>query len=560
MRITFVALGWEQLGISLLSAIAKREGHEVSLAFSPSLFNDRSFMNIPVMARLFDDRKDVIDAIKKQRPDVLAFSPLTATYQWMLGVAGEAKELLPHVKVIFGGVHTSAVPDRVLGRPYVDYICVGEGDMAFPMILKAIERGDKNCLIPNTRYKSDDGRVIAGHQTGFIQDLDALPVFDKTLWEEYIPVGDSYITMTARGCPYSCTYCFNSFFARLPQASKGKYVRRRSVGHMMYELRQAKRRYKLNMIGFWDDVFTLDKKWLKEFLDCYKEEIGVPFECFTHVRYVDEDIGRWLSGAGCYSVEIGVQSLDDEYKRKQLKRHERLCDIERTIRIMKKYKILAKCDHMLALPGEDIKAQETARRFYAAIPPSAIQTYWTNYFPGTELVKQGLAQGLLTPEDVERINDGLDCNVFLDTNRNVDRGKIKMYYIYQIILKLIPHVPHVVRLKLHPRLFVWFPGRACAWLTFLVITFIGFIKFPHFYLYLSRYYSYHIRRFLLSRLGVRVRPATRITDDQPFVLDVLHEFVQKEPCLETGSNGFVFPAKAGIHDEDSDIPDLSVRG
>jgi len=41
MRITFIALGWEQMGVSLLLALAKREGHQVSLAFSTSLFNDR---------------------------------------------------------------------------------------------------------------------------------------------------------------------------------------------------------------------------------------------------------------------------------------------------------------------------------------------------------------------------------------------------------------------------------------------------------------------------------------------------------------------------------------
>ena len=57
MRVTFVAIGWEQLGISLLSAIAKEKGHEVNLAFSSALFNDRAHFNIPALAALFDDRK-----------------------------------------------------------------------------------------------------------------------------------------------------------------------------------------------------------------------------------------------------------------------------------------------------------------------------------------------------------------------------------------------------------------------------------------------------------------------------------------------------------------------
>ena len=93
-------------------------------------------------------------------------------------------------------------------------------------------------------------------------------------------------------------------------------MRRRSAGHMMRELRLAKRRYKLNVIEFFDDVFTLDKKWLKVFLDQYKTEIRVPFQCFTHVKFVDEDVALWLSEAGCFSAQIGIQSMDDEYKRR----------------------------------------------------------------------------------------------------------------------------------------------------------------------------------------------------------------------------------------------------
>ena len=159
MRITFVALGWEQLGVSLLAAIAKQQGHDVNLAFSVSLFNDRFNFSIPSLASYFDDRGEVLKTIERQKPDVLAFSVLTGTYQWMLGIAHDAKRILPDVKVIFGGVHVSAVPDRVLARPEVDFVCIGEGDIAFPLILKAIQEGGPHGEhIPNTYYKFLDGK------------------------------------------------------------------------------------------------------------------------------------------------------------------------------------------------------------------------------------------------------------------------------------------------------------------------------------------------------------------------------------------------------------------
>jgi hypothetical protein len=38
MKITFVAIGCEQLAISLLAGICKRNGHEVQVAYSAGLF------------------------------------------------------------------------------------------------------------------------------------------------------------------------------------------------------------------------------------------------------------------------------------------------------------------------------------------------------------------------------------------------------------------------------------------------------------------------------------------------------------------------------------------
>ena len=328
MRITFVALGWEQLSISMLTALAKRDGHDVNLAFSAGLFHDRYNLHIPFLAKAFDDREHVLKTIAKHKPDVLAFSAMTGTYQWMLGIAADAKRLCPGVKVLFGGVHASAVPDRVLREDPVDFVCVGEGDLAFRFILHAIARKDFSTPIPNTRYKSPDGTVIQGPQIGFIQDLDSLPGFDKSLWEEYIRLGDIYFTMASRGCPFRCTYCFNNFYSQLSGPHKTKYVRQRSAEHMLQELRHARRRYKLRLVEFEDDIFTFNKKWLKNFLDQYRKEIRIPFQCLSHPSFMDNDVIRWLSEAGCRFVQMGIQSTDEDFKNRMIKRYEKTQQIE----------------------------------------------------------------------------------------------------------------------------------------------------------------------------------------------------------------------------------------
>ncbi len=513
MRVTFVALGWEQLGVSLLSAIAKQHGHQVDLAFSAALFNDRYNLSIPALASYFDDRKDVLSAIKRQNPDVLAFSALTGTYQWMLDIAREVKRTRPDVKVIFGGVHASAVPERVLAQPQVDYVCVGEADVAFPLILKAIEQGAPAAPIVNTRYKLSNGEVVRGPQTGFVQDLDSLPIFDKSLWEDHICVDDWYLTMASRGCPYRCTFCFNNFFARLPEQKAGKYVRQRSVGHMMRELRLAKRRYKLRFLEFEDDVFTVDKKWLKEFLFCYKREIGVPFQCLTHPKYMDDEIARWLAQAGCRYVQMGIQSMDEEYKYATIKRYEKNEDVERAMEAMRKYNIRVKVDHMFGLPGEPLEAQEAAHKLYVKYPPYRIQTFWTNFLPGTHMVAQAKTMGLITDEEIERLNDGTDFDFYRRSTKAGDPQKVKFYKAYEVFFKLFPVLPQFVRQRMHPKIFLRWPAWLCSLTSFMADALIGLVSRNPDHITYAKHYLYHVRRSVLGRMGWKIPAPTRLRKD-----------------------------------------------
>lgn len=515
MKITFVAIGCEQIAVSQLSAIAKHHGHQTALAFSASLFNDRYNLSFPALAPYFDDRQEVINAIKTQQPDVLTFSVLTGTYQWMLGIAAEAKSIFPNIKTIFGGVHVSAVPERVLANPCVDYVVVGEGDVCFPLILKAIEDGGPTAAIPNTRFKSKDGHVVCGPQTGFIQDLDSLPIYDKPLWEEHIRIGDLYLTMASRGCPYRCTFCFNNFFANLPEGKKGKYVRQRSIEHMLTELRWAKKRYKIRCIDFEDDVFTVNKKWIKEFLGLYKKEIALPFQCLTHPKYIDAEVATWLYEAGCRYVQLGVQTMDDDFKYTSIKRYEKSDHVQQALDVMNQAKLRVKCDHMFGLPGEPVDAQESALKLYLNHTPHRIQTFWTNFLPGTEMVGQALSMGIITPQDVEKLNDGLNFD-FFRTNTNVQsKEDTRKYKAYELFFKLIPVMPHWLSQRLKVRHFMKIPIRLGNMISFLVDAGFGLINRNPAHTAYAQHNLYHLSRFFTRKLKVSISPATILRENIP---------------------------------------------
>ncbi len=83
MKIVFVCAEDESLGIGYLSSYLKKRGHKTALVFDPCQFN-RAYAQNKFLARLFDIKNENVDKIIAHRPDLIAFSVVTANYQWAL--------------------------------------------------------------------------------------------------------------------------------------------------------------------------------------------------------------------------------------------------------------------------------------------------------------------------------------------------------------------------------------------------------------------------------------------------------------------------------------------
>lgn len=512
MKVTFVGLGTEQLGVSQLSAICKDAGIETNLAFNASLFNDRFNLEMPFLSKYFDETNEVINTIRHAQPDLLAISPLTSTYQWSLGIAKIAKELNPNTKVLFGGVHASALPYRVLDTNLVDYIVAGEGERAILNIMSAVNNEDFQTPIENTYYRAKSGQIIKGKQAAFIQDLDSLPFLDKVLWEDHVNMNEIYMTMASRGCPYRCTFCFNSFFADLPD-EKSKYVRMRSVDHVIAELKRAKKRYNMRWIDFEDDVFATKFSWLEEFAYKYKKEINVPYQILTHPRYVNDKVAKLLKESGCQWIQMGIQSTDDDFKKKSLMRYEKISDVENAMASFNKYGLKVKVDHMFGLPNEPDNAQRNAQSLYAETKPARIQTFWTSFLPGTVMMQEAIEDGIITQTQADKINDGEDFLFFRNIENVRNPSLVKKYLRYEFIFKIFPMLSDGQKKKLKAETLLWIPDWFLNFFAFLSDLMIGFVeKNPVFKSY-ALHNLYHLIRLTKKSLGLKHRKATKIFDD-----------------------------------------------
>jgi radical SAM superfamily enzyme YgiQ (UPF0313 family) len=507
VRVTFVGLGQEQLAISLLSAVLTREGHETALAYHPALFDDRYFLDLPRLASLYDRTDDLIDEIVEGAPDLLAFSVLTPGYRWCLDVAEAVKRRID-VPVIFGGVHPSAVPEVCLENPQVDFVCVGEGEVALVRLCEELAAGHRRPRAPiENIWWREGGGIVSGPAAAFEQDLDSLPFWDKELWSPHVRIADNWLTMTSRGCPYRCTFCFNNFFAKLPGKGGGRYLRQRSVENVMQELVEAKDRWGIKRVDFEDDIFTTNKEWIRTFLGEYRREIDLPFQCLVHPRYIDDDLARWLKDAGCQHVQMGVQSADEEYKRKQLLRMEKDAHLQRSLESLQRAGLHTKLDHILGLPGEPLSAQERAREIYAEYPPRRIQTFWLTHLPGIELTRAALESGDLTPEEYDLVNRG-ETGRF-HTRSTQSASDAMAYRRYEILFRLLPLLPRPLQKRLRLKHIPPMPGGA-AQLVGVTLELGNTVKYRDAEAFnYARHYAMHLRRATPQMLRDLLRPSAR---------------------------------------------------
>ena len=355
----------------------------------------------------------LIDTLQRFRPDMIGFSLCSVPVREVGQVTERVRAAFPDVPMIWGGVGPTLEPERCL--QWADMVCVGEADESIVEIAERLDSGASIAGVPNIWVKQANGEIAKGPGRPLIDvDRIAIPDYetsrtvwindDRRVWNVYPhSLARQYHIMTQRGCPYSCSFCIESWHQ--DQHGKSNSLRRMSVDRVMEELRFAKERYRPLGIMFYDDVFTVNPRWLREFAPRYKSEIGIPFWCYTYPRSTRKDDIELLRDAGCVSMTMGVQSGSGSV----LREYNRPVDGDISIRaaqIVLDAGIQGLFDLMTM---SEYETEETCRETFEFLLrfPKGMKTvgfYPMNLFPGYDYTLKVGAKGLkpsLTPEQYE---------------------------------------------------------------------------------------------------------------------------------------------------------------
>lgn len=329
---------YPSLGILYVAAAARRAGYD-------------AFCVIPGI----DELDNTIDA------DVVCVTGTTPQFDGMVDVAKANRGK----RLIAGGPHASADPKSLIEAGY-DTVVIGEGEEA---IVEALE-GRKG--------------IFASNRIKTLDELD-WPARDLIPMERYaydLQGHRSTYIMANRGCSWKCGFCSKPW-------DKDK-VTRRTVDSVVEEAVYLRDKLGFTGIMFFDDVFTMNIKWLTEFCEKIKPT-GLVWRCFLRADTAKYDKMKMMKDAGCIEVGVGVESGSNKIL-KNINKGETVEANTMAREICRQVGIRFKSFFIVGLPGETYETVQETKQWIIDNQPEGYSLFVFVPLPGApiyEAIKRG---------------------------------------------------------------------------------------------------------------------------------------------------------------------------
>lgn len=373
------------LGLLYLSAYLKRDG-----------------IAVEVFDSTFSSYRELLAHLNERKPEVLGIHCNLLTKYTVLKLIRYCRE--QGIISILGGPDASTQVEEFL-RYGADVVISGEGEEPLTAVLRAIAagRGDFRADlrgIPNVSFRETGGSIIQNPRMPSRRQLDEYPFPDREAinLDQYLNAWEAHhgqrpvSLITARGCAFTCKWCSHSVY--------GYTHRRRKPQQVVAEIQEIVQRYRPTHLWYADDVFTVNKHWLRKFQQMMEQAgLHLPFECIARADRFDEEIAELLQSLGCYRVWMGAESgsqrildaMSRGVTREQIAEATRLCQARG---------IQAGYFVMFGYPGEEMEDIYETIRFVSEQQPDIYLTTVAYPLRGTALYEE-ISGKVVYPQDWE---------------------------------------------------------------------------------------------------------------------------------------------------------------
>lgn len=397
----FVSMFNFPAGFGYLAAALRRAGHEV-YGCNPN--NDTVLGDTPELIRAHVTR-----ALAESTPHLVCIGGLCTDYPFLRNIIPMLRDLAPQARIVMGGGIINHDAHFIFSQLHPDFCLIGEAEETLCQLVADLERGASTLTdIPNLGYWKDN-------EPCFTQRDDACCDINSLAFPDYAPFGiDELIEhyscaapyfyrytrlrprlmtlVSARGCPFSCTFCVHGH---------GPRYRARSLDNTFEEIRQVYERTEFNILVIVDELFAVNKGRLRGFcervIDARKRR-GWDFDWAfqTHARAaLDVETVKLAKEAGCFQFSYGFESASPRVLASMNKRTTPE-DFLNGIRVADKARVAFGGNLIFGDPAETPETMAESLAFLNSYCQDIIVQFGrVRPYPGSALFDQCLSKGII---------------------------------------------------------------------------------------------------------------------------------------------------------------------
>lgn len=350
--------------------------------------------------------------LNEQKPVCVGVNCLfSGIFEVVLVICEFIKKTLPHTKVVIGGMHPTIFARKIMENcECVDAIVLGEGEKAFPLLLKEYLQNSKIININNldSALVREEEQIIELPKKSYIENLDSLkPDYESLCFKDYERNTEKWFDpnnikinpvsmpiLTSRSCPNSCNFCA----MRLVMGNK---IRLRSAENVFDEIKMLYEIYGVNFFKIMDDNFTFSKRRALEICNLIIKnnlKIAMHFRNGLMVKTLDKEMIDALCLAGGIMFALAIESGSDYIRNTIMHKNCSREKIFEVVQNLRKYNVYISAFFIVGLPEETAETVADTLDMIKEIDTNNIGLFKVTPFPGTALYEQCMRDKLFTKE------------------------------------------------------------------------------------------------------------------------------------------------------------------
>jgi len=324
---------------------------------------------------------EIVSEILRKASQAIAFSVYVWNRKRIVELAKELHRKAPDVFLIAGGPEATGDTAELASAAPWTALVTGEGETALGNLLTNLSKGDLQTPLPGISFIQDGQLVSGGSFCPHDIDNAVSPWLNGTLKPQR---GGGILWEVARGCAFSCDYCFDA------RGHKGvRPLPRKRLEDELELFSQAE----ISQVWVLDSTFNYPPERGVDLLKLLLEKAPhLHYHLEAKADFIDRHTASLLGGLNC-SLQIGLQSIHRDVLQ-EIHRPLALDVLTEKVHLLEAEGIIYGFDLIYGLPHDNYAGFRDSIDTVLSFAPNHVHIFPLSILPGTRLAENREKYGI----------------------------------------------------------------------------------------------------------------------------------------------------------------------